>query len=355
MARIESVLGSIDPNHMGITFMHEHIICDLSAWLIQPTEISKMKLVDAPVKMENLGILRRDPVVSKDNLKIIDEGLAVKELMDSKNWGARTVVDLSTPGIGRDPDALRRISLATGLNIIMGTGWYTAVSQPQHIRKKNVDDLHQIILEEISSGVGNTGIKPGVIGEIGCSGPVPYHPDEKKVLQAAARVQKETGICITIHPAFLDKESRQTSGLKNWEVYLDLIEEEGGNLMKLYMSHADRLDIDLNYLRQIMDRGITISFDGFGKEPHFESFGIFVLGATDPERVKSISELCKEGYDRRIVLSHDVCVKTDLKTYGGMGYSHILERIVSALNSEGVSGKQIDNMLVENPKRLLQF
>ena len=308
------------------------------------------RLFESPLSIEILGALRRDPTRCKDNM-VTDEPVIEDELMWFKRWGGRSLVDLTLPGIGRDPYAQRRLSAGTGVNIIAATGWYVEASFPDFIKEKSIEELCDIMVKELTEGIGETGVKAGVIGECGCS-QVPFHPQEKKVIQAAARAQAKTGAAFTIHPALIDVEKRIGS-VKAAETYVDLIEKEGADLSKFYLSHADRTCIDPDYHRRLINRGITLGYDCLGKGDFFDSAFIGAGGMSDGERVRALVQLCKEGYDKQLVLSQDVCFKTNLRRYGGMGYAHILEHIIPMLKIEGVSEEQIRNMLVENPKRLL--
>jgi len=348
---IETVWGAIPPEDLGITLMHEHTVSDLRCLAKEPAEASMKKLFEGLVTIEVLGALRRDPTRCKDNLVLADEDLVANELMWFRRWGGRSIIDLTLPGTGRDPYAQRKISAATGLNIIAATGWYTEPTFPDFIKDKSVEELCDIMVKELVEGIDETGIKAGVIGECGCS-QVPYHPLEKKVLKAAARAQAKTGSAYTIHPVLIDMEKR-ISSVKVAETYLDLIEQEGADLTKFYLSHADRTCIDLDYHRRLLNRGITLGYDCLGKGDFFDSAFMGAGGRSDGQRVEAIVQLCREGYDRQLVLSQDVWSKTTLRRYGGMGYAHILENIVPSLRGEGVSDEQIHNMLVENPKRLL--
>ena len=120
------------------------------------------------------------------------------------------------------------------------------------------------MVKEIEEGIGATGIKAGVIGEIGCSNPIPYHSEEKKVVRAAAGAQIETNAAYTIHPSLTDVNKRINS-LQCADKYVDLIEKEGINLEKFYLSHADRTSMYLDYHRKLLDRGISLGYDCFGK------------------------------------------------------------------------------------------
>jgi phosphotriesterase-related protein len=104
--------------------------------------------------------------------------------------GGKSLVDMTTPEIGRDPMALRGIAIATGLNIICGTGWYLEDSYPDQVKKDNVDELSEIMIRELTEGIEETGIRAGVIGELGTG--LELTENEKKVMRAAARAQART-------------------------------------------------------------------------------------------------------------------------------------------------------------------
>lgn len=126
----------------------------------------------------------------------------------------------------------------------------------------------------------------------------------------------------------------------------------------LHMDHYNRDEIPLlrlkvDYHKEILNRGVTIAYDAFGRYQRFRENG--VSSPTDRERIAAIAELCKHGYEKQIVISHEVYLKIHLTRYGGQGYAYILRCIVPALKYAGVTDEQIRNILVENPKRLLSF
>jgi len=354
MASVQTVRGPINSDELGITLMHEHVFCDIRKYFTRPREIAKMALADAPVSIEILGTLRRDPMICKDNLVLLDEDVQVQELKWLRQYGGRSIVDLSNIGLRRDPTALRRVSAKTGLNIVASTGFYVQLYHPPYVKKKSVEELKDIIVREINEGIDRTGVKAGAIGECGCSSPVPYHPDEKKTIMAAARAQRETGAPLTIHPSLIDVE-RKLNSVTVGEVYIDLVEKEGADLRKFYLSHADRTCWNLDYHRRLLSRGVSLSYDCFGKFYYFDSAFVGAGGMNDVFRINALVQLCREGYDKQLLMSHDICMKTDLRRYGGFGYSHVLEHVVPQLRAEGVKRKEIRQMLVDNPKRLLAF
>jgi len=248
MSKVMTVRGPISPDKLGITYMHAHVLLDIVHYCVEPEEASIKSLMDAPITMENLGDIRRNMFGSRDNLRLGDIDLAVKELMEFKRMGGNTIVETCPIGAGRDPLGCKKISNETGLNIICASGWYIASTHPSYIKKKSVDDLCSIMVHELTEGMNETDIKAGII-KIACSGfGVPFEEEEKKILQAAARAQSITEVPFTLHPntlgsfrglnnTYLQPKTRAQTFSSYASTYLDIIEEEGGNLKKFYISH----------------------------------------------------------------------------------------------------------------------
>jgi len=128
--KVMTVAGAIPASALGITLMHEHILNDCRCWWHAPKTPERQYLSESFVCMEILSELRQDPFVNKHNITLDDEPLAITELKDFAAHGGHTVVEPTCQGIGRDPRALKRISQASGLNIIMGAGYYLGSSHP---------------------------------------------------------------------------------------------------------------------------------------------------------------------------------------------------------------------------------
>jgi len=352
MARVETVRGSISPCELGVTLPHEHLLIDLTMCWVEPKERSKLSLVDAPITLDILHTLHRDASISRENLKLCDPNEAIDELMLYKRAGGCSLVDMTLPGIGRDPLTLRKISNATGVNVLTSTGWYVAASHPAIVKEKSLEELSGIMVKELTEEIEDTGIKAGLIGECGLSYPI--DPDEEKVIRAAARAQAETGCAYTIHPPKYDLEQKKL--VKNATDILDIIQEEGANLQKFYMSHMDATCDDLEYHKKVIDMyGIVLAYDQIGYEYYEDSFYPGAWGWSDKTRTNAIAELCNTGYEKQLIMSQDVGSKMQRVKYGGCGYAHILEHIIPALKFQGVTEKQIRTMTVDNPKRLLAY
>ena len=193
---VQTVLGPVSPETLGPTTAHEHLLLDFSVVFQEPESASERGLAFQPVDLDNLAWVRYDPFRSRDNLTLIDEDTTVEEAMLFRAAGGRTIVDTTTRGIGRDPAAAARISRRTGLNVVIGSGYYVGASHPDGMDAMSEDEIAAEIVADLTTG--QRGVRAGVIGELGCSWPL--WENERKVLRAGARAQVETGASIIIHP-----------------------------------------------------------------------------------------------------------------------------------------------------------
>ena len=307
--RVQTVRGPLDPADLGWVLPHEHTA--IALWHIQ--------------NRWDYWELRRDEPVITDELAAFKAG------------GGGTVVDLTLPGVGRDPGWLAGLSEATGLHLVMGAGWYRDAYYPAEalIDRRSVDSLADEIVHEATDGVGDAGIRPGIIGEIGTDKPW-ISPREERVHRAAARAARRTGLAITTHAV------QSTVGLDQ----LDLFEAEGADLSRVVIGHADS-NPSPDYHRAIVERGASVEFDFLG------------MSFTPLERhgegrvVESICDLLARGHAERILLSQDVCHDSQLKRYGGNGYTYLADSFLPRLGEAGVSDDEIRTITVDNPRRLL--
>ena len=369
MKAVNTVLGQIDIKDLGIVLMHEHLQVDISFMASAGNMNHKnfnvtqkasksvngeyKTLLRDKVRMKYLGTLRRDPTRSKDNLVLENTQHIVEELLRYHQLGGTSIVDVTNISMGRNIKSLKYISAKTGINVIASTGWYLEPTYPAYIQQKTVQDLAEIMIHEINHGIDNTDIKAGLIGECGCSTP-PYTELEKKVILAACIAQKETNVPITIHPALIDlkkKEGFVKCGLE----YIQLLKQEKVNLNKFYLSHADRTCFDLDYHKRLLDQGIYLSYDCFGKADFFDNAFPGAGGISDYPRMKALVELCELGYEKQLLISQDVCFKTSLRRFGGTGYSHFLENIIPNLKTLGLKDSSIKNILINNPQKMFRI
>jgi len=157
VGKVQTVLGVIDGQDAGVTLPHEHLFIDGKCIFTEPEAASDRALAYEPVDWHNLSWLRYHPYENLDNMRLLDEQEAIDEAMIFKKAGGRTIVDATITGIGRDPKALARISRITGLNVIMGSGYYTAPSLSPEFATKPEAEITDEIVQDITVGVGGTG------------------------------------------------------------------------------------------------------------------------------------------------------------------------------------------------------
>ena len=339
----QTVLGPVSPDALGPTTTHEHLLIDFTVMFHPPAEASERSKAFQPVTLENLGWVRYDLFRNKDNLELLDEETAIAEALLYKRAGGGTIVDATTIGIGRDPLALARIARATGLNIVMGAGYYVDAAHPAGMNEKTEADIADEMVTDLTSGVGDTGVKAGIIGELGCTWPLTAN--ERKVLRAAAGAQRKTGAPMLIHPG-------RNQGAP-FEI-LETLEEAGADLGRVIMGHIDRTIADDSKLLDLAGVGCYLEFDLFGWETSYYALSDMDM-PSDAQRLGMVKRLIEEGHASRVVIAHDVCSKHRLVRYGGHGFSHILVNIVPGMREKGMSEADINAILVENPARVLAF
>lgn len=303
---IVTVRGPILAQQAGSTLSHEHLLCDL--W----------------------SLTRNYDCI------LDDECLAIQELAEYQKVGGNALVDATSCGLGRNPRALKRISEAAGVHIIMGSGWYRESVYPQFVYELDTNALADLIVKDLTEGADETDIRAGIIGEIGTER---HHitPAQERVFRAAARAQGRTGACIMTHTTHFGELALEQ---------ISLLREEGVPPDRIVISHlGDRHDT--TELLKVAAQGVFVSVDNIGYLGHGYP--------ADTIRIRNVCLLIAEGYLGQIVLGGDVCQKSHLRAYGGKGYAHVFQRFLPLLKSNDVSEDAICRMMVENPARMLDI
>ncbi len=345
MKTIQTVNGPISPAQLGKTLMHEHcIVKQPEAYrTLESDDPEYVAFINSKVTMENRSQIYYYMHKHNDNLDISDVDGSIKEFSYLKAAGGDTVVDVTTPGIGRDMTTLRRIADATGLQIVASAGLYIEDSWPEQFRTMEKRELADCILQDLQVGADGTDIRAGYIGEIGMSDD--WTDKEVLGLRAAAIACRESGIAMTVHmPIF------QTWGGR----ILDILEEEGADLNRVVLSHCDPTLTVPGYHESLLERGCRLQFDQFALEFPC-TYGPYVKRwlPRDIDRIRHIKYLCELGYEDKITLSQDLCFKSLYQTYGGPGVAHILKNLVPYFLCEGITQAQLNKLLVENPAAVL--
>jgi phosphotriesterase-related protein len=337
--QVMTVLGPVPADGLGITLMHEHLLNDCRCWWNKPKEPRRTHLACEPVHPGILGELRMDPFVNLDNCRLEDERLAVAELLPAVELGCRTVVDPTCRGIGRNAEALARIARATGLNIVMGGGYYLQASHPPELARMDADAIADEILRDAHEGVDGTGIRIGLIGEIGVS--ADFTPAEQKSLRGAARAARRSGLPLMVHLPGWFRLAHQV---------LDIAEAEGVDPAHTVLCHMNPSGADQEYQQSLARRGAFVEYDMIGMDYFYADQG--VQCPSDDDNARAIATLVEAGFADRILLSQDVFLKMMLTRYGGFGYAYLLRHFVPRLHRFGVDAATVQAMLVDNPRRV---
>lgn len=307
---IMTVRGLVPRDEMGLTLPHEH-----------------------------LHIRHQGPLVDT-----VDPVLAREEMQRCVRLGVQTVFEMSSIGLGREPNVLARISEEAAVNIVMGCGFYKEGWLPAEVQGLATEELTRMMVNDLLDGVDGTGIRAGVIGEIGCSRPTTR--TEERVLVAAAAAQRATGAVVSVHFDIggPDDERRHA---------VNILESEGADLTRVVVEHFISRPDEVALCRELAERGCWIEFDVWGMELWPK---ISALTGCHPEvQIASLSWFISAGLLDRILISQDVANIVNLRRYGGYGMSHILRNLVPRFKEYGITDGQLRTIMVENPARLFPF
>lgn len=312
MPTINTLRGPLDTANLGRTLMHEHVAI-------------------------------RTPGIGENWPELWDEDYwtdaADTKLNALSAAGIGTIVDLTTADMGRDMHYLKRVAERTTINVVLASGVYWIV--PRYWWNREIEDLVQVFVKDITVGIQGTDIKAGIIKLASDHEAGGVNELNEKCLRAGARAHRATGVPIATHnnPPTLGREQQR------------VFKEEGVDLTRIVIGHVgDTTDTGL--LKSIMDDGSYVGMDRFGMD--------FLLPFED--RVNTVASLCKDGYADRIVMSHDASCCLDWiadravidQMAPNWNFNHIPEKVVPALLERGVSQEQVDKMLIHNPRTIFE-
>jgi phosphotriesterase-related protein len=317
---VETYRGPHPAQELGATLMHEHIF----------------------VRDQELELSMEFP--EWDQAAMIDR--AVQGLSALHRLGIDTIVDLTVPGLGRDPSLVQEVARRAPVTIIASTGWYGAAVLPAFFQLHGPnrlvaepDPLIKLFMRDINEGIGTSGVKAGMLKVTSSDGGITA--DESRAMGAAATAARETGVPVTTHSSPATRNGlEQQRFFRAHRVPLD----------RVVIGHSGDTD-DVDYLRELMDAGSTIGLDRFGME--------HVLN--DDRRVDTLLSLISLGYADRLVISHDAAFYSHVtppswrsRAAPKWRMDNITTNVLPRLRAAGIGQEEIDLMLVANPKRLLQ-
>ncbi len=316
------------------------MIADSLCWQSAPRDAEESAWADRLIDSEARGLLWRNPLFMRDNLLLDDEALAIKEAARFKAAGGGTIVETSSIGLGRDAAALQRIAMATDLHVVAGCGFYVEIAHPGWVADASVEQLRDHMLRDILEGIDGSTIRAGIIGELGTSYAVT--PVEERVLQAGAMAQRQTGLAVTIHMGGRAGEAERV---------LTILEQAGADLTRVILGHMDDDLADVEAHRAAARRGAFLEYDAFGAEWYFD--GLDAVTARDTDRIQMLDRMASWGHLDQVLIAQDIWLKQGWRRYGGLGYDHILRSIVPALLKTGFKQRDVQQLMIHNPARVL--
>ena len=309
------VLGPISPEDLGPTYAHEHVIVD-NSWS------------------------GNDP-----NKKLDEIDTLIWEMKDVLRAGGRTIVDLTCIGLGPNPAGLKKIAEDSGINIITSTGVYRPIVWPDYVAASTAEELAQRWINECENGFEGTDVRPGVLAEFG-SNEDGVPEDADKVFQAACMTQQAVGIPISTH-----------CGLRDCDWQVEAFKRHGAQIDKVVLGHMMPSDAsavaaglsnpEMEHLKRILDTGVNVGIDtvGYGERDNGKLF--------EHGKAQLVKTFADWGHIEQVTVSCDMTRKYHLKKYGGHGFALLMDWFAPLLREVGLSDEQVDQIMVENPKRIL--
>ena len=333
-----TVRGPVPVSELGPTHIHEHLYIDFRPFLaLHPYAV----VSEAPLTIHNAAEARWNPGGFPDNYHQTDADQVVEELAPFHEAGGRTIVEVTPSHMSRDPLILREISERSGVHVVMGGGYYVAGSHPPGTAERSSEDIARELTDEWTEGVGETGIRPGILGEIGTGDPV--RPEEIRILRAVAWAHLETGLPISVH--------LHPWGFQGMKV-LDVLVSEGVDPARVILGHMNTAITDEAYQVELLERGANLAYDLMGFDHSLIGLGKYP--PSDFDIVAGLVALAERGYPEQLFVSQDMGgVKTRLLAYGGWGYAHTLNHVIPLFRTAGWDDTEVTTLMVANPSRVL--
>lgn len=335
MGHVRTVLGDVAPDMIGPALMHEHVLFDI----VPPGATGDR---DVPIALRDRWQIDYLSNASPANAHQTDVAVATAELTALAGDGGSLIVDQSVFGLSRDAGGLVRASQDSGVHVVAAAGTYTAAFLDPATLALDASALTKRFTAEITQGLDGTGIRAGLIGEIGCSWPL--HPFERRALAAAARCQAATGAAISVHPGRHPHACAEI---------LDILHAEGADLTRVILCHMDRTHPDGDGIQPLLDRGATVEWDFFGIEQSHYWMSDDTELPTDLGRLRLIRRFADLGHAAQIAISQDICTRTRLRTWGGHGYGHILRNVRRLMARLEFSPTLVAALIRDTPLRML--
>jgi len=314
MPFVRTVLGDIQPEEMGLTYSHEHIVIE-----------------------EGFITLNNPEFILNDTLRISGE---LKEFYE---LGGRTMVDTMPAACGRNILKLAEVSQNSRVNIIVPTGLHSEIYYPpNHWRYQlTVEELTELFINDITEGVDELDYNSPVVKRTShragmiklATGDEKITDHQHKIFEAVVNAHLETGAPILTH----------TNGGRQAIEQVELFHKLGADLKHVVISHVDK-QRDLSFHKDLLQMGVYVEYDS-----HFR------LKMKDDSWTYSLLENMLPLFADQIVIGMDMAKNTYWKSYGGRpGLTYLLTEFRQELEKVSLEN-YFEVLFFTNPQKLYMF
>lgn len=349
--KVRTVCGDIAPEELGFTLIHEHVIQD-----IMPVYRAAYDQGAVPPPEEFTDV-KSDSYID----------FILNELKLYKEAGGNSLCECSVYGLaGRPYEDLKKISEASGINIILGTGIFRNDLRPEEFAGKEENEIKELLDKSIDNGVEDSGVLPGFVKAamnfLDKNGG--FLQDEIDVFRACARISAERDMPMQVHLSTRPFNADQIVEL------VEMAKSLGADPKRINLCHTDGVilkqaslaehirDRDIGFSiephKKILDTGVNLSFDGFGNvfTNTQENSNLYLID--DYTRISALYELTKLGYENQIMLGHDFTCRLCGVANGGYGYTRVPNLVCKMLKELDLEDAAV-KMIVTNPARFLAY
>lgn len=265
-------------------------------------------------------------------------------LKDFRAQGGGTIVDSTGMFGGRDLRLYEALSRATGVHIVASTGMgpeemlggYFLTPQTNPPTPWPAEKFADLFTREVTEGMVVPRLErraPAGLVAVAAD-PEGMTATEESLLRGAARTAKATGVPVSLRYG--------ADAVRELDIALD----EGLAADRLVVGGLDRKDaIAAGAPAAVARRGAYVALDHVGAQDE--------VHVTDRERAAVVVELVEAGLGGRVLLSSSATGKAVGHPGNDLAYSHLLSTFVPLLTAEGLHEKQVQRLLVDNPRYLL--
>lgn len=310
MGYLNTLLGPLHPEEMGIVAAREHILWGPESWGL--AECTWLKIA-----------------------KVFER--AFSDLLDFKLQGGGTFVDCSGIGWGRDIDVAVKLAAVTGVHIVASTGFWSGAGTPAHFRGMTTDELAALFTHELTVGMGHTRVKAGVLS-VGSADAEPTDL-ERRIYHAAARAARKTGACVVTH------------GISAWRLQCDIFRQESLELSRVVFGDCDQV-IDIERDKELARMGAWVGYDNVG----LEAWSSSPHARPDDERVQLVARMVESGHASNLIVSagSKAGVLGDAERHIS-NVGNVLRYFAPKLKHAGITDAQLHGLLTLNPAQALQI